>query len=140
MKRAVFACLALLTGTASAQPLFENRSESLPEHIYNGGWEHFVGGGLAVFDCDGDELPDIFAAGGANPAQLMRNKGDFVFERADIGCAPNAHRSDPCRENRHAHMRAGEAPCRGGLSAQAGAAPIGFAAHREDCPESEPSR
>ena len=85
MKRAVFACLALLTGTASAQPLFENRSESLPEHIYNGGWEHFVGGGLAVFDCDGDELPDIFAAGGANPAQLMRNKGDFVFERADIG-------------------------------------------------------
>ncbi|WP_375266040.1 CRTAC1 family protein [Planktotalea sp.] len=80
MKRAVFACFALLTGAVSAEPLFENRSSALPEHSYSGGWEHFVGGGLAVFDCDGDELPDIFAAGGTELAQLIRNTGAFTFE------------------------------------------------------------
>ena len=42
-------------------------------HIYDGGWEHFVGGGVAVFDCNGDGLPEIYAAGGSNPAQLFRN-------------------------------------------------------------------
>jgi len=62
-----------------ADPLFENRSAGLPDHIYGGGWEHFVGGGVAVFDCNGDTLPDLFAAGGENPAKLMINHGDFVF-------------------------------------------------------------
>lgn len=67
-----------------ATPLFEDLSANLPEHIYAGGWEHFVGGGLAVFDCNKDTLPDIFAAGGANPAQLMQNKGDFAFEIVQV--------------------------------------------------------
>ncbi|MCB1493955.1 MAG: CRTAC1 family protein, partial [Rhodobiaceae bacterium] len=35
--------------------------------------EHFVGGGVAVFDCNGDGLPEIFAAGGENPARLFVN-------------------------------------------------------------------
>jgi hypothetical protein len=63
----------------AADPLFENRSAGLPDHIYGGGWEHFVGGGVAVFDCNDDTLPDLFAAGGENPAKLMINQGDFVF-------------------------------------------------------------
>ncbi|MGY9013667.1 MAG: hypothetical protein ACKVLN_16145, partial [Rhodobacterales bacterium] len=46
----------------------------IPEHVYDGGWEYFVGGGMAVFDCDQDHLPDIFAAGGQNKAILLRNK------------------------------------------------------------------
>lgn len=46
---------------------------AVPEHIYAGGWEHFVGGGVAVFDCDGDGLPELYAAGGENPASLIRN-------------------------------------------------------------------
>jgi hypothetical protein len=42
-------------------------------HAYDGGLEYAVGGGLAVFDCNGDGRPDIFFAGGLNPAELFRN-------------------------------------------------------------------
>ena len=35
-------------------------------------------------DCNGDALPDIFAAGGSGPAALFINKGDFVFKDAEI--------------------------------------------------------
>jgi hypothetical protein len=78
--------LALLIAAApvAADPLFEDRSAGLPEHIYGGEWEHFVGGGVAVFDCNDDALPDLFAAGGANPAQLMVNRGDFTFAKGAI--------------------------------------------------------
>ena len=69
--------LILLPGAALADPVFEPRT--LPEHIYGGGWEHFVGGGIAAFDCSGDGLPELLAAGGENPAQLMLNQGGMQF-------------------------------------------------------------
>ena len=64
-------------GLAVAQPAFEPRP--MPDHAYTGGWEFFVGGGVAAFDCSGDDLPELYVAGGESPAQLMQNGGDFVF-------------------------------------------------------------
>lgn len=76
-------CLLATATTAQAelvQPVFQ--PVAVAPHVYDGGWEHFVGGGLAAFDCDGDALPEIYAAGGSNPSQLFRNRsdGDVAFE------------------------------------------------------------
>lgn len=49
---------------------------NIPNHVYDGGWEHFVGGGLAVLDCNGDAQPDLVAAGGSNPPLLLKNISD----------------------------------------------------------------
>lgn len=66
--------LFLAAAPTLADPVF--RPVPVPEHIYAGGWEHFVGGGLAVFDCDGDGLPELLASGGENAATLLRNRSD----------------------------------------------------------------
>lgn len=42
-------------------------------HAYDGEFTFFVGGGVAVFDCDDDGFEDVYLAGGANPAALYRN-------------------------------------------------------------------
>jgi len=71
MRALVLACV--LPGMALAEPSFTPRS--LPgAHVYTGGWEHFVGGGVAVFDCNGDGFDDLYMAGGKNPAQLFINQ------------------------------------------------------------------
>lgn len=76
--------LCLLAQSASAEVLYENLSGNLPRHSYTGGWEHFVGGGVAVFDCNGDALPDLLAAGGESPAALMVNQGNMQFDAAPL--------------------------------------------------------
>lgn len=74
MRRAIIV-MVLAAQSAGADPVFVDRAASLPEpHVYAGGWEHFVGGGVAVFDCDADGRPEIFASGGENPARLFLNR------------------------------------------------------------------
>jgi hypothetical protein len=69
---------------AISEITFEDVTSSLPiPHVYDGGWEHFVGGGVAVFDCNNDSLLDIFASGGANQSNLFINAsrdGILAFE------------------------------------------------------------
>ena len=40
---------------------------------YDGPFEFATGAGVAVLDCDEDGRPDVYLAGGANPAALYRN-------------------------------------------------------------------
>lgn len=73
----LFVMMAFAAQAAAAEPSFVNRAPSLPAPpIYAGEWEHFVGGGVAIFDCNADARPDLFVAGGTNPASLLINTSD----------------------------------------------------------------
>ena len=61
------------------------------DHRYDGEFEFFVGGGVAAFDCDDDGRPDLYLAGGREPAALYRNESD----------AGGALRFTPCRVGGH---------------------------------------
>jgi hypothetical protein len=61
--------------TALEPPRFvEETAAAGIQHTYDGEFLFFVGGGVAVFDCDEDGQPDLYFAGGANPASLFRNE------------------------------------------------------------------
>ncbi len=57
-------------------------------HVYDGGWEHFVGGGVAVTDCNDDGKPDFVVAGGENPARLFINAIDATGWHFTLGEFP----------------------------------------------------
>lgn len=60
---------------ATGAPHFvEEATASGIDHVYDGEWTYFVGGGVAVFDCNDDGRPDLYFAGGINPASLYRNQ------------------------------------------------------------------
>ena len=87
----VLVSLALLSGTAAAQsPRFVEETESSGlTSTYAGDWQYMVGGGAAVFDCNGDGFEDVFLAGGENPAGFFVNRsgrgGKLLFEKHDSG-------------------------------------------------------
>ena len=77
MRRFVVAIgLATMASSAAAQvpPHYvDDTAGSGISHSYEGGWEFFVGGGVAAFDCDMDGRPDLMFAGGSNGTKLYRN-------------------------------------------------------------------
>lgn len=85
----------LLASSLSAEERIQFLPREVSEHIYTGGWEHFVGGGVATFDCNGDGLLDAFLAGGANPSALWVNatkgKGQSVQFVEKQSAATNLH-------------------------------------------------
>ena len=80
-----------------APPRFvEQAAAAGVDHVYDGEFEFYVGGGVAVFDCNEDGRPDLYFAGGTNPATLYRNESpvggalrfaavpDPVTDRTDV--------------------------------------------------------
>ncbi|MEM6635146.1 MAG: CRTAC1 family protein [Pseudomonadota bacterium] len=76
LKSPIIATLILCSAMAHADTgarFVDRGSELAVSHRYDGGWEHFVGGGVAVMDCNGDGFADFLAAGGDNRARLFIN-------------------------------------------------------------------
>ncbi|HEX6474559.1 MAG TPA: CRTAC1 family protein [Candidatus Limnocylindria bacterium] len=61
-------------GALPAPHFVEEAAAAGLEHAYDGDFFYYVGGGVAVFDCDGDGRQDLYLAGGERPAALFRNQ------------------------------------------------------------------
>jgi hypothetical protein len=60
--------------TAAAAPRYVEEAVAAGiDHTFGGEETWYVGGGVAVFDCDDDHRPDLYIAGGEGPALLARN-------------------------------------------------------------------
>ena len=81
-----WAAVSLLgAGSGPRVPRFVDEAAAAGvDHRYDGEFEFFVGGGVAVLDCDDDGRPDLYFAGGERPAALYRNAstlgGSLAFE------------------------------------------------------------
>lgn len=67
-------------------PIFvDETSAAGVDHVYDGEYPFFVGGGVATFDCSGDGMSDLYFAGGVNQASLYVNAskpgGELRFEK-----------------------------------------------------------
>ena len=89
----------MFAGQVSAAPVSfqEETASSGVSHTYDGGPSFFVGGGVAAFDCDNDHFPDLFLAGGENPAQLYRNIGERGGALRFVSAPSDADQSDTVR-------------------------------------------
>jgi len=83
-------CASAQTAFTADTPIFKEEAASAGiTQSYTGGWEFFVGGGAASFDCNGDRRPDLLIAGGAGPAKFFVNEsptgGELAFRPLDTG-------------------------------------------------------
>ncbi len=63
------------SGTALGAPRFVDETAAAGvDHTYGGSSTYAVGGGVAVFDCNGDGEPELYLAGGGDRAALYRNE------------------------------------------------------------------
>ncbi len=70
----LLSALAAAALPAVTEPHFVDRAAALPvQQVYSGGWEHFVGGGVAALDCNHSGYPSLYVAGGAGPSRLFVN-------------------------------------------------------------------
>ncbi len=66
--------VAAVAGEPAVPVFTEETGPAGFDHRFTGEWEFMVGGGAAVFDCSGDGIPEVFAAGGTSPARLFLNE------------------------------------------------------------------
>jgi enediyne biosynthesis protein E4 len=75
------------TESKAAPSFVEDTAVAGIDQVYDGEFQHFVGGGVAVFDCNADMLPDLFIAGGSEPAGLYVNRsavgGELQFDQVE---------------------------------------------------------
>lgn len=92
--RIVLSALALAAMAAQSMagptPRFVEETESSGlDSVYAGDWQYMVGGGAAVFDCNGDGFEDVLLAGGAAPSSFFVNRstrgGALAFETQQSG-------------------------------------------------------
>jgi enediyne biosynthesis protein E4 len=69
-------CVAAAAADAvPAIPRFIEETDTAGLHSrFEGEGEFVVGGGVAVFDCDGDGLPEVYVTAGVNKARFYRNR------------------------------------------------------------------
>ena len=73
MASAVVARPAAAEDSVAVPSFVEETASAGVDSVYAGEWEYMVGGGVATFDCDGDDFDDMLLAGGASPAKFYRN-------------------------------------------------------------------
>ncbi len=88
----IFLALIVSTTAAIAEPAVMFTSDEKTsgiKHSYDGDWQYMVGGGTAVFDCNGDMRPDMFLAGGESASAFYVNRsargGSLKFEKHQSG-------------------------------------------------------